>query len=193
VAPAIREAVESTAELLRSLGHEVRERDPDYGVLMPQFLPRYARGAWEDARTLPSGPRLERRTRGMARLGAAMARPAARVRAAEPARAARIGAIFADHDVVLTPTIAAAPPRHARHARAGALRTFLDAGTYACFTAPWNITGQPAASVPAGFDADGLPLAVQLVARPGAEATLLALAAQLEQARPWAGRRPSEP
>jgi amidase len=193
VAPAIREAVESTAELLRSLGHEVRERDPDYGVLMPQFLPRYARGAWEDAQELPSGPRLERRTRGMVRLGAAMARPAARVRAAEPARAARIGAIFADHDVVLTPTIAAAPPRAGRHARAGALRTFLDAGTYACFTAPWNITGQPAASVPAGFDADGLPLAVQLVARPGAEATLLALAAQLEQARPWAGRRPSEP
>jgi amidase len=44
--------------------------------------------------------------------------------------------------------------------------------------------------VPAGFDADGMPTAVQLVARPNDEATLFALAAQLEQARPWADRRP---
>jgi len=54
----------------------------------------------------------------------------------------------------------------------------------------WNVTGQPAASVPAGFDADGMPMAVQLVARPDDEATLFAVAAQLEQARPWAQRRP---
>ena len=59
---------------------------------------------------------------------------------------------------------------------------------------PWygvfNATGQPAASVPAGFDADGLPLAVQLVGRPDDEATLLSLAAQLEGERPWPDRRP---
>jgi amidase len=54
----------------------------------------------------------------------------------------------------------------------------------------WNFTGQPAASVPAGFDDDGLPRAVQLVARPDDEATLFALAAQIEAARPWAQRRP---
>jgi amidase len=45
--------------------------------------------------------------------------------------------------------------------------------------------------VPAGFDAAGLPLAVQLVGRPGDEATLLSLAGQMEQARPWADRRPA--
>jgi amidase len=44
--------------------------------------------------------------------------------------------------------------------------------------------------VPAGVDGEGLPLAVQLVGRPGDEATLLSLAAQIEQARPWADRRP---
>jgi amidase len=54
----------------------------------------------------------------------------------------------------------------------------------------FNATGQPAASVPAGFDAAGLPLAIQLVGPPAGEAVLLALSAQLEAARPWANPRP---
>ncbi len=52
------------------------------------------------------------------------------------------------------------------------------------------MTGQPACSVPAGFAADGMPRAVQLVGRPNDEATLVSVAAQLEAARPWAGSRP---
>jgi amidase len=63
------------------------------------------------------------------------------------------------------------------------------AATYP-FTIPWNATGQPAAAVPAGFGASGLPLSVQLVGRPNDESTLLALAAQLEAERPWGDRRP---
>ena len=58
------------------------------------------------------------------------------------------------------------------------------------FGRPWNYIGNPAASVPAGFTDDGLPLSVQLVGRPNDEATLLSLAAQLEAERPWAERRP---
>ena len=53
------------------------------------------------------------------------------------------------------------------------------------YTALWNVTGNPAASVPAGVAADGLPLAVQLVGRRNDETTLLSLSAQLESARPW--------
>ena len=56
----------------------------------------------------------------------------------------------------------------------------------------WNVTGQPAASVPAGFGSDGLPRAVQLVGRVNDEATLLSLAGQIEAARPWAQQRPAE-
>jgi amidase len=55
----------------------------------------------------------------------------------------------------------------------------------------WNVTGQPAASVPAGFGPEGIPLGVQVVARPGDEATLLSLAAQIEAERPWALQRPT--
>ena len=187
---AAREAVACTADLLRSLGHVVRERDPDYGQLQPLFGPRYARGAWLDAQRLGRRSELERRTRGLVRLGARMERLAAGARAKEVARAARINAIFDEHDVLLTPVTAAQPLPVGRYDGAGALRAFLGAGEFACYTAVWNVTGQPAASVPAGFDADGMPMAVQLVGRPGDEATLLALAAQIEQARPWAHRRP---
>lgn len=63
-------------------------------------------------------------------------------------------------------------------------------GPYSVFTAHWNLTGQPAISVPAGLDTDGMPTAVQLVGRANDEPTLMALAGQLEQARPWSARRP---
>jgi amidase len=58
------------------------------------------------------------------------------------------------------------------------------------FTSMWNTTGQPAASVPAGFDELGLPVGVKLVGRPWDEVTVIRVSAQLEAARPWAGQRP---
>jgi len=154
------------------------------------ILPRYARGAWLDADRLGGARGLERRTRRMVRLGSAMARAAARSRAKEAERAKRINAIFEEHDLLMTPMTAAPPPLAARVTGKGAVRTFFGATPYVCYTAVWNITGQPAASVPAGFDDDGLPTAVQLVGRPDDEATVLRLAAQIEAARPWASPRP---
>jgi amidase len=188
---AARDAIASTTELLRALGHDVRGRDPDYGELRPLIVPRYARGAWLDAQRLGGSGELERRTRGMVRIGARMGGLAARSRVKEAAHAARINAIFGDHDVLMTPVTAAPPQAIGRFEGKGALRTFLGSTAHVCYTAVWNLTGQPAASVPAGFDDDGLPRAVQLVARPDDEATLFALAAALEAARPWAARRPS--
>jgi amidase len=72
------------------------------------------------------------------------------------------------------------------------LRIMLGQTRFYCFTPAWNHLGNPAASVPAGFAADGMPLAVQLIGRFGDEATLLSLAAQLEAERPWAARRPPQ-
>ncbi len=187
-------ALRETVELLRSLGHEVSERDPDYGSdSIPAVLVRYLRGAHDDAAALAHPERLERRTRGIARLGGLIPRALLeRALAGEGALASRLNAVLEDHDVLLTPATASPPPRIGQLQGRGALWTLNTVAGWVPYNGIWNVTGQPAASVPAGFAADGLPRAVQLVGRPGEEGTLLSLAAQLEVERPWAQQRPPE-
>jgi amidase len=99
-------------------------------------------------------------------------------------------------DLLLTPTQAAPPPALGwiSSTREEPLRAFLRAAPYGVFTLPFNLSGQPAISLPAAWTREeGLPLGVQLAARYGDEAGLLAVAAQLEAARPWADRRPALP
>jgi amidase len=193
VGKAQRAAVEEATALLRSLGHDVVERDPDYPVTAGggQVMTRYLRGIRDDVATMPHPERLEARTRGMARLGALISdgRIAA-IRAAEPAFAARVMSIFDDVDVLLTPGTAQGPSKIGAYQRRGALATLNSVIGRVPFQAVFNATGQPAAVVPWGLDGDGLPMSVQLVGRPSDEATLLSLSAQIEAARPWATRRP---
>lgn len=103
----------------------------------------------------------------------------------------RVNAILDAHDVLLTPATAQPPPPLGRYEGRGWLRTLNGVSALVPYLAAWNATGQPACSVPAGFDEQGLPCAVQLVGRPDGEASLLALAAQLERARPWQHVRPA--
>jgi amidase len=96
-------------------------------------------------------------------------------------------------DVLLTPTLPEPP------ARIGELvadprrpmQGFERSGSFTAFTIPFNVTGQPAISLPLHWNAEGLPVGVQLVARPDREDLLLALAAHLEVALPWQARRPT--
>jgi amidase len=189
--PAARRAVEQTAELLRSLGHEVAERDPRYGQLLPDIMPHYLAGVADDAARLDRPDRLEHRSRRMAGAGRRLhGRALRRGVRREPAVAERVNAVFSDHDVLLTPVTAAPPEPVGRWSGKGAVRTFNGGGPYVTYTAIWNYLGQPAAAVPAGFDEDGLPMAVQIAVPANGETTLLSLAAQLESARPWAEGRP---
>lgn len=186
-----RQAALRTADALRGLGHDVEEVELDYGMAGPRVLARYLRGIADDAAAVAHPERLDRRTRGMARAGAAIpASVLARARAAEESDAARINRVFDDHDVLLTPALARPHLRLGACEGRGALVSYLVASGYTPYTPVWNHTGQPAASVPAGFTDDGLPLAVQLVARPDDEGTIFSLAAQLEAEHPWADRRP---
>ena len=185
-------ALDEAVEQLRSLGHEVHEHDPDYRLGdVPSAVARYLRGTLQDQRELPHPERLERRTRNMARLGGLIPQGVfERVLAAEPALTERLGRLFADHDVVLTPSTATGPPRIGQFEGRGAVYTLNAVAAMVPYHGVWNATGQPAASVPVGFGSDGVPRAVQIVARTGEEGTLLSLAAQMEAARPWTLQRP---
>ena len=193
ISPDVRAAVERTAELLRSLGHEVFERDPDLPAsLMPHLLTRYFRGIHDDVEAAMAHPqRLERRTRAMARIGGSIPSSfVAKQRAAEAGIAAQINAIFEHADVLLQPGNVTPPSRIGQYHGRGALWTLNGVAPRVPFFGWWNGTGQPAAVVPAGLDRNGLPVGVQLVGRPEDEVTLLSLSAQIEGARPWADRRP---
>jgi amidase len=191
VSDVARDAVASTADLLRSLGHEVEQRDPDWGGIGNNITPRYLRGIAEDFARVPHPRRLERRTRGFASLGRLIPDGLfERARRAEAVDAARVNAIFESHDVLVTPVMGGTALPVRRWEGRGALWTVLGMSRFYPYCVPWNHLGNPAMSVPAGFAADGMPLAVQVVGRPGDEATLLSLAAQLEAERPWADRRP---
>jgi amidase len=104
----------------------------------------------------------------------------------------QVARFFLDYDVWLTPTLGEppvplgtfdSPPENP-------LQGLIRAASFVPFTPICNITGQPAMSVPLYWNAEGLPIGSHFIGRFGDEATLFRLAAQLEQARPWAGRRP---
>jgi amidase len=103
----------------------------------------------------------------------------------------------AQYDAVLTPTLAEPPVPLGTidPLSAAPLEDFARSGAFTPFTAISNVSGSPAVSVPlyerpADDAAPGLPLGVQIIGQPAGEAALLALAAQLEAANPWADRRP---
>jgi amidase len=102
-------------------------------------------------------------------------------------------ALWDTYDVLLTPALAERPvPIGTIDACSDdPWGDFRRSGQFTPYTAMFNITGQPAISVPLYLGDDGLPTAVQLAGRPAAEGALLSLAAQLETARPWADRRPA--
>jgi amidase len=186
------DALGRTAELLRSLGHEVVEADPDYPLwLGPHLVARYLRGAYDSAMDLGNVERMERRTRQIVLMAKIVGEAGlARALASEATLNARVGRLFERHDVLLTPATARPALRIGEYEGRGALWTMNGGTRLIPFLGTWNATGQPATSVPAGFTDDGLPLAVQLVGRPHDEATLIALSAQMEAERPWAQHRP---
>ena len=190
--PAVIEAFEAATALLVDLGHEVVDVARPFS---PDVVPLFEAVWFVGAQLLPVAPERQAELTPMTRwlreqgAGPTGADIAAAVWQMRQLTRAAVHAM-ADVDLVLTPTLAKLP------SPVGGLRDDDDpAGDFAAqkeftpFTSPYNISGQPAISVPLHWTEDGLPVGVQIIGRPFGESTMISVAAQLEQARPWTQRR----
>jgi len=187
-----RVAAEDAAALLAALGHDVEEGAPDWGGagLLEDFTP-----LWQVAPTLYGVEDLSLLTPFNRALGEAAGQTssteyvAALVRL--QMRARKVVAFWERYDLLLTPTLALPPVPTGWAAEVDdPWEQYERAARFTPFTPIFNITGQPAASLPLHWTEDGLPVGVQLVGPPAGEELLLRACAQLEAARPWASRRP---
>lgn len=184
-------AAREAAALLGQAGHEVRPAEPPYPWwLGTASLAHWTAGTAVDAEGLDPR-RLTRRTRVHAAVGRRFVNGVRSGDRREQLRH-RLEPFFTEHDVLLTPALARRGPAAAPWHERGWLRNLLANTAYSPMTPPWNLTGWPAMSVPFGTLPSGAPCAVQLVGRPGSEAELLAVAAQLETLRPWRRTAPLE-
>jgi len=185
-APALA-AVDGIVAQLVAAGHTVVRRNPPISTgAAAGALTRWMVGAEDDAEHLGLDRHaLQPRSRTHARIGRAVRRAGlVRPRTAEKFRAQMV-AFFDDVDVLLTP-VTTGPPLPARpwHERSFLANVTANA-RWAPWTAAWNLAGLPALVLPAGNRPEGLPLSVQFVGPPGAEARLLWLAGELERRQPW--------
>lgn len=188
-----RQAVQTIADRLSVLGHEVVPAEPPLGPMASQqFLIRFLRGVADDVAQLPHPEWLEPRTRRIAATGRRVPESAfSWARKAEAGLHEAMGKFFADFDVVLQPGWTARQPKIGRFHGAGASHTLAAVSMGIVFYPVWNVLGYPVAALPAGFDDVGLPMGVQLAGPAGAEGRLFSLAAQYERAHPWASHRPA--
>jgi amidase len=185
-------AARDAAELLASLGHAVEEAAPDWGGddLIDDFRP-----VWQTAPALypiQDSSVLSPLNRAFLEgaLGTSSADYAAAV-ARLQLRARKLVAFWAGYDLLLTPALALPPvPVGWESEPEDPWEQFDRAARFTPFTAVFNVTGQPAMSVPLHWTGEGLPIGVQLVGPPLGDALLLRVASQLETARPWRDRRP---
>jgi amidase len=193
----------SAAALLRELGHDVVEDAPplpppeSLDIFLNVFGPNIALGialGEQLAARPPEADEIEPMSLAVLERARGLSSTSYLTALAQLQLLARgTVAFFADYDLLLTPVLAASPLAIGELHGCGSepLDDLRRSGRFAPYTPLFNVTGQPAISVPVGFGEDGLPTAVQLAGRPLGEETLLQVAAQIEAARPWADRRPA--
>jgi amidase len=203
VDPLCQQAVDEAAGLLSSLGHEVTEvalpglEAPQLMELFTQLWAVHIGGAIAMTGAMagrePSPDSVEPLSWELYERGkATTAFELTRITVALQAVTRQLVAAFGGIDVLLTPSLGERPVRIGEIDSCGPdpMAAFAASGRFTPFTAVWNVTGQPAMSLPLFHGEDGLPLSVQVVGRPADEATLLSLASQLQAACPWQERLP---
>jgi amidase len=181
--PEIEAAVRAAAKQLESLGHHVEETDPPDGTV-EEFLPLWQRLIADFP--LVRWLRVQPITRWLVEPGLAL--DPEQVIARQTELADRIARRFGDADLWVTPTVGLPPPPVGAFASLPPEEGFARAAELGAYTAAFNITGQPAASVPLGLTKAGLPMGVQLAGPLLADGRVLAVSRQLEEALPWRHR-----
>ena len=196
-------AVQEAATLCAELGHDVTEATPalEGDTISQAFLTVWTAGAaWSiddwarRTKQAPSPECFEPLTWGLYEMGTGRRAADYLLAIQDLQRVARqIAQFFVQYDVWLSPTLAEPPPPLGSFDPTpdNPMQGLLRAMQFVPFTPIFNATGQPAMSVPLLWNQENVPVGVQFAGRFGDEATLLRLAAQLEQARPWAGRWPA--
>ena len=185
--PICRDAVQKMAHLLEGLGHDIESVTANFGDLIepfitiwrtqtdvgipPFFLERVNRWLWLRARFTTGGQYI-RSIHQLQRF------------------ARQVVQLIEPFDVLLTPTYLHPTIRVGEWAKLSPAKTIEHIIRWIAPCPAFNVSGQPAISLPAGFDSKGLPIGIQLVGRPADEVTILSLAAQIEAAQPWIGNRP---
>ena len=181
----VREAITGAVRLLEGLGAKVNDAGPMIEPLQSTFEPYWLAGFARILSTVPEDRHgeLDPRFRELAEEGHAVSlREVYAGHAARAALARQFAEIFADYDLLLTPTMPTPPPAADTPYHSQAFDRWRDAVPY---TLPFNLTGLPAASMPCGLSRDGLPIGLQMVAPRAAEPLLLRAALVYEQAVDW--------
>jgi len=183
--PAYAQGVRDAAEALAGAGHDVEEISFPYPLSHSlHIVLRWMASVAQDAEAWKIAD-LEPRNRRHVRLGARARRAGfVRLEAADRYRA-QMRRFFERYDVLVTPTLAAPPPRALSYHERGWLASILASQRFAPMTFPWNYARFPAAAVPAGMHPCGTPLSAQIVSSDGNEGLVLRVAGVVEAARPW--------
>lgn len=195
-------AVRDAAELCAGLGHEVEEAAPildgeeiehSFAVLWAAGVASGIDGTYRLTGRKPSPEQFEPLTWGLYEMGRGFSASDYLLAVSALQRVSRaVAGFFGRYDVWLTPTLAEPPPPLGTFDSPpeDPLRGYVRATAYAPFTPIFNVTGQPAMSVPLYWNEAGLPVGTHFAGRFGDEAVLFRLATQLEEVRPWAACRP---
>ena len=201
VDPLCAQAVSDAAELLRSLGHEVREVDPPwqlpglselFGAFFSIHIGLEILYSGMVAKREPTADDMEPMSWAIYQMVKNIDSVQGLALEVQLQALTRVLIAFLEqYDALLTPALAERPlPLGTLDTAApDPMSTFTRSGLFTPFTPVLNASGQPGISLPLYQGPDGLPLGVQLVGRPAGEGALLALASQVEAAAPWAGRR----
>jgi amidase len=186
------DAYEDASRLLAALGHEIEDIDMPFG---PDVVPAFECLWYATATLAPVDPAREDRllplTRYLRDRGRALSAADLVFAEAYLQIVVRSALQTLDRfDAVLTPTLASPPVPVGYFEEVPPQDNFERQKQFTPFTALYNLSGQPAVTLPLHWNADGLPIGVMLAGRMGEEGTLLSLSAQLEAARPWKDRHP---